>query len=235
MLITDIASYIREQTGVNSTNVTDSQLYRYINISYHEIENAIVTNLNEDFFWNEIKGNLTLWQSEYTSDTAIVWNTSGTNKIISVALDYNANGQYVTATLTTGDGLEYKRSNTSWQYPLFRVMDNSIEIFPTPFKSVTNGIKQRVVQNLIDLTSGTAEADIFNGKIHVNNHYFIALWAFEHVYRQRQLENDAVNARNTFLAKLYGDNVRDIGLLGRLNNRTVSTMNSTEPNTTNFR
>lgn len=60
MLITDIASYIREQTGVTSTNVTDSQLYRYINISYHEIENAIVTNLNEDFFWNEIKGNLTL-------------------------------------------------------------------------------------------------------------------------------------------------------------------------------
>jgi len=60
MLITDIASYIREQTGVNSQNVTDSQLYRYINISYHEIENAIVTNLNEDFFWNEIKGNLTL-------------------------------------------------------------------------------------------------------------------------------------------------------------------------------
>ena len=60
MLITDIASYIREQTGVNSTNVTDPQLYRYINISYHEIENAIVTNLNEDFFWNEIKGNLTL-------------------------------------------------------------------------------------------------------------------------------------------------------------------------------
>jgi hypothetical protein len=60
MLITDIASYIREQTGVNSTNVTDSQLYRYINISYHEIENAIVTNLNEDFFWNEIKGDLTL-------------------------------------------------------------------------------------------------------------------------------------------------------------------------------
>ena len=133
--------------------MTDSQLYRYINISYHEIENAIVTNLNEDFFWNEIKGNLTLRQSEYTSDTAIVGNTSGTNKIISVAIDYNGNGQYVTATLTTGDDLEYKRSNTSGQYPLFRVMDNSIEIFPAPYKNVTNGIKQRVVQNLIDLTS----------------------------------------------------------------------------------
>lgn len=114
-------------------------------------------------------------------------------------------------------------------------MDNSIEIFPTPFKSVTNGIKQRVVQNLIDLTAGTAEADIFNGKIHVNNHYFIALGAFEHIYRQRQLENDAVNARRVFLSKIYGDGQQDIGLLGRLNNRTVSTMNSSEPNTTKFR
>ena len=235
MLITDIASYIREQTGVNSTNVTDSQLYRYINISYHEIENAIVTNLNEDFFWNELKFSLTANQSEYTLDTTVVGNRSGTNKILSVAIDYNGNGSYVTAVPTTGDNLEYKRSNTSAQYPLFRIMDGSIEIFPAPYKNVTNGGKQRVVENLIDLTSGTAEVDIFNGKIHVNNHYFIALWAFEHVYRQRQLENDAVNARNTFLAKLYGDNVRDIGLLGRLNNRTVSTMNSTEPNTTKFR
>jgi hypothetical protein len=93
----------------------------------------------------------------------------------------------------------------------------------------------RVVQNLIDLTSGTTEANIFNGKIHANNHYFIALGAFEHIYRQRQLENDAVNARRVFLSKLYGDNQQDIGLLGRLNNRTVSTMTSSEPNTNKFR
>lgn len=235
MTITDIATYIREQTGVTSTNVTDTQLYRFINISYHEIENAIVTDLNEDFFWNEMTFSIVANQAEYTLDTAIVGQTSGTNKILSVALDYNGNGSFVTAKLTTGDDLEQKRTGTSAQYPLYRVMDGSIEIFPTPITARTNGGKMRVVQNLIDLTSGTTEANIFNGKIHANNHYFIALGAFEHIYRQRQLENDAVNARRVFLSKIYGDGQQDIGLLGRLNNRTVSTMNSSEPNTTKFR
>lgn len=72
MTITDIATYIREQTGVTVTNITDPQLYRFINISYHEIENAIVTNLNEDFFWNEMTFSLVANQSEYTLDTAVV-------------------------------------------------------------------------------------------------------------------------------------------------------------------
>lgn len=72
MTITDIATYIREQTGVTAINIDDPQLYRYINISYHEIENAIVTNLNEDFFWNEMTFSLVANQSEYTLDTAVV-------------------------------------------------------------------------------------------------------------------------------------------------------------------
>jgi len=235
MTITDIASYIREQTGVTVTNITDTQLYRYINISYHEIENAIVTNLNENFFWNEIIFSLVANQEEYTNDTAIVGNTSGTNKILSVSVDYNWNGDFVDCTYTSTDNLENKRNWASSQYPMFTIVDNSVLIFPKPINAVTGGGKMRVVQNLIDLTSGTTEANIFNGKIHANHHYFIALGAFEHIYRQRQLENDAVNARRVFLSKLYGDGQQDIGLLGRLNNRTVSTMTSSEPNTNKFR
>lgn len=235
MLITDIATFSLEQTGSTSTNISPTQLYRALNISYHEIEHAIVTNLNEDFFWNEMTFSLVAWQAEYTLDTAVVGNLSGTNKLLSVALDYNGNGSFVTAIPTSGDNLENKRTGTSSQYPLYRIMDNSIEIFPTPTKSVTNGGKERVVQNLIDLTSSTTEANIFNGKIHANNHIFIAYWAMEHIYRQRKLENDAVNARRVFLSKLYGDWMKDIGLLGRLNNRNVSTMNSKAPNTLNFR
>lgn len=114
-------------------------------------------------------------------------------------------------------------------------MDGSIEIFPKPFQSVTGGGKLRVVQHLTDITSGIAEADIFNGRIHPNYHYFIALGAMEHIYRQRKLENDAITARNVFLSKLYGDGGKDIGLLGMLGNRTISTMKSIEPNTTKFR
>jgi hypothetical protein len=235
MTITDIATYIREQTGVTVANVTDAQLYRAINISYHEIENAIVTNLNEDWFWNEIISSLMANQEEYTNDTLVVGNVSGTNKILAVSIDYTGNGNFTPATYTSSENIENKRLNSSEASPLYTIVDNSIIIFPKPKTAVTEGLKMRVVQNLVDLTSGTTESNIFNGKIHTNNHYFIALGAFEHIYRQRQLENDAVNARRVFLSKIYGDGMQDIGLLGRLNNRTVSTMTSSEPNTTKFR
>jgi hypothetical protein len=88
---------------------------------------------------------------------------------------------------------------------MFTIVDNSVLIFPKPINSVTGCGKMRVVQNLIDLTSSTAESAIFNGKIHANHHYFIALGAFEHIYRQRKLENDAITARKVFLSKIYGD------------------------------
>lgn len=236
MVITDIATYTREQTGVTVQNITDPQLYRYLNIAYHEIENAIVTDLNEDFFWNEMTFDLVNAQAEYAVfNTTVDGNTRGVNKVISLAVDFNWNGQFVDATITTGDDLESKRNGTSAQYPLFRVMDWSIEIFPTPNKAVTAGGKIRVVQHLIDLTSGTTEANIYNGRIHPNYHYFIALGAMEHIYRQRKLENDSITARNVFLSKLYGDWWKDIGLLGMLGNRTISTMKSIEPNTIKFR
>lgn len=102
MIITDIATYTREQTGVTVQNITDPQLYRYLNISYHEIENAIVTDLNEDFFWNEMTFSLVANQGEYTyNDITVVGQTRGINKILSLALDYNNNTQLVTAGLTT--------------------------------------------------------------------------------------------------------------------------------------
>jgi hypothetical protein len=160
---------------VTVQNISDPQLYRYINISYHEIENAIVTNLDEDFFWNEITGSLVANQSEYTNDTLVVGNISGTNKVIDVALDYDGNGTYITASPTSGDNLDRKRRESVKNDPLYRIMDNSVEIFPTPLISRTNGLKMRVIQNLIDITPSTIESSIFNGKIHANNHFFIAL------------------------------------------------------------
>ena len=234
MLITDIATFTREQTGVTSVNVTDTQLYRYLNIAYHEIEDAIVQDINEDYFWNEMTFSLVANQGEYTLDTAEVWQLSGTKKLLGVAVDFDWTGNYVDCTKTTGENRFEKRSDTPSSDPLYTIMDWSIEIFPTPLVSRTNGGKQFVVQNLKDLSSGTLETEIFNGKINKMFHNLIAFGAMEHIYRQRKLENEAKNARQVFLTKLYWDKVQDLGLIGRLDNRSVEPLYSKQPNTNRF-
>lgn len=101
MIITELASYIRDQAKVTPANLNDTQLYRYMNISYHEIENAIVTNLNENFFWNEITGSLVANQGEYTNDQSISGNLSGTNKVIGVSIDNDGTGIFMPCIETT--------------------------------------------------------------------------------------------------------------------------------------
>lgn len=101
MLITDIATFTREQTGSTTANITDTQLYRYLNISYHEIEDAIVQDLNEDFFWNELTFSLVAGQGEYTHDISEVGQLSGTKKLIGIAVDFNGTGDFIDCTKTT--------------------------------------------------------------------------------------------------------------------------------------
>ncbi len=216
----------------DSNNVDSTSLYNYLNISYHEIENAIVQNIEEEYFYQELTGTLVANQWEYTNDVEIRGNTSGTNKVTKVEVDFDGTGNFIECEYTTADNIEQKRKAQSNLLPLYRIIDNSIEIYPTPTKAGT--FRMRVVQNLVDLTNTTTSANIFNGKIHANNHVFIAYGAREYIFQHLWQQEMANNARNDFLVKLYGDWHHDIWLLGRLNNRTTWVMRSKEPNTSFF-
>jgi len=74
-------------------------------------------------------------------------------------------------------------------------------IFPAP-KAIGSGIHY-IVQNLIDITSTTTEADMFNGKIHKKYHYLIALGAEQYCYTRRALKNEALEAKNRFMSALF--------------------------------
>ena len=64
-------------------------------------------------------------------------------------------------------------------------------IFPVPTATTIGTLRLYVVQNLIDITDSTAEADIFNGKIHKKYHPLIELGARQYGYERRQLKDDA--------------------------------------------
>lgn len=225
---------LKQVPWADSINVDSTSLYNYLNLSYHEIENAIVQNINEEYFYQEITFDIVANQWEYTEDVEIRGNTSGTNKVTSVEIDYNGSGTYREATITGADNISEKRTSSSTLYPLFRNIDRGIEIYPTPLQSVAWGGRMRVVQNLIDITSGTTEANIFNGKIHKNNHTFIAFGARSYILQHLGRTEEAQVARQQFLTMLFGDGRQDIGLIWRLDNRTIGTMKSKEPNTSYF-
>ena len=109
--------------------MTDSQLYRIYKYILSRDRETQSSRIWMGFFWNEIKESNTLISQDINQYINRREIQVVQNKIIKVAIDYNGNGQYVTKLhRTTGDDLEYKRSNAG-QYPLFRVMDNSIEYF----------------------------------------------------------------------------------------------------------
>jgi hypothetical protein len=52
MTVSEIISFLRTQTNTSSGQLTDTQLLSYLNIAYHDLENAIQRYVKEDFFWN---------------------------------------------------------------------------------------------------------------------------------------------------------------------------------------
>lgn len=68
-----IFTMARELAGnVSSTNpsFTDANLLKYAQIARHEIENSIITNVDEDFFYRTFKVDTVANQSEYNFQTS---------------------------------------------------------------------------------------------------------------------------------------------------------------------
>lgn len=200
-------SELLSATGTTTTNYLEAQRWIDLNKSYHFIEDLLTQEIGENFFYNEMSFATVVGQKEYTMDAAIEWNLDGTNKSLGVSIDY-------------GDGLIklvkkdinsldkdpswYAEHTTAMEWEaFFTIQDNSFMIFPAP-TVIGSGIHY-IVQNLIDLTSTTEEADVFNGKIHKKYHYLISLGAEQYCFTRRQQEEKAMNAKNKFLSALFGD------------------------------
>lgn len=220
-LITELRSF----TGTTSTNYSDTLAVIDLNKSYHFIEDCITEVVWESFFWNAMSFSTVASQSEYTMHASIVWNLDWTNKSLGVSIDYG--NWFIKLVKKDINSLDKDQSwyetNTSaveWE-AFFTIQDNSFMIFPSP-TAIWSG-KHYIIQNLIDITASTAEADIFNGKIHKKYHPLIELGARQYWYERRQLKNDAEEARQKFMVELFGwvnkEGIKVPWMLNMLNTR----------------
>ena len=221
-LITELRSF----TGTTSTNYSDTLAVIDLNKSYHYIEDCITEVVWESYFYNEFTTDATVaGQKEYTMTPTIVWNLDWINKTLGVSIDYG--DWYTKADKIDVNSLEYDVSwyetNQPTSNPIYTIQDNSIMIFPVPTATTIGTLRLYVVQNLIDITASTAEADIFNGKIHKKYHPLIELGARQYGYERRQLKEDAEQARQKFMVELFGgvnkEGIKVPWMLNMLNTR----------------
>lgn len=200
-------SELLSATGTTTVNYPEAQRWIDLNKSYHFFEDLLTQEIGENFFYNEMSFATVVGQKEYTMHDAIVGNLDGTNKSLGVSIDYgdwliklikkdiNALDKDPSWYVTNTPAIEWEA--------FFTIQDNSFMIFPAP-TVIGTGIHY-IVQNLIDLTSSTTEADVFNGKIHKKYHYIIPLGAEQYCYIRRGMKAEAQEAESRLLKKIFGD------------------------------
>ena len=220
-----LASELLAFTGTTAVNYDTVPRYIDLNKSYHFIEDCITEVVGENFFWNAMSFATVVSQSEYTMHASIVWNLDWTNKSLGVSIDYwdwfiKLIKKDLNSLPKDESWYETNTSTAEWE-AFFDIKDNSFKIFPAP--TVIWSGKHYIIQNLIDITDSTAEADIFNGKIHKKYHPLIELGARQYGYERRQLKEDAEQARQKFMVELFGgvnkEGIKVPWMLNMLNTR----------------
>lgn len=174
MNVATVFTVSRENTGTDSINMPDAPLMRYANIVYHDIEAKIVSYINEHIFYNKMTINTIAWTEKYplplwgsAANVAWDWSTNTElRKLLTVGIKYSTTDtvytkcQEVNQSAGELDIDTYKTAQYSGN-PVFLIQDKTLYVYPAPTTIVTAWIKIEAIKKLIDLTTSSAETDIW--------------------------------------------------------------------------
>lgn len=185
-----IFTMARELAGnVSSTDsrFTDANLLKYAQIARHEIENSIITNVDEDFFYRTFKVDTVANQSEYNFQTSTSTQI-GMKKILSAGIKYTSNDIYYKPinpcpTNNFDKYIDELRANNNESQAFFTLKNSSIFLYPAPKEAVVNGLTVEAIVTLPDLTTTSTETDIFPNSELRDYHYVIALGIVPYIHK----------------------------------------------------
>ena len=164
MTPSQIIAEARKLTATDSANYTDAQGIIDFNIVYQDVISDVISELDEDYFWNQIKADTVANQNEYTIDDTETSPNFRINHVNKVAIKYGANDSYTDATRINPNDMErdedFYETNQPKTSPIYYVADNSVFVFPKPTDAVTEGLKLTVILQPNDLTTSSAETDV---------------------------------------------------------------------------
>lgn len=191
MTVPNIIDLARALTHTTSTQVTDAQALVYLNIVYHDLENTIVTDVNEDFFWDKLTTDLVAWQNEYVLPIASA-TVNWVRKISSASIKWtNDYTEYVKLNADSTNNSAYTidqlRDNTDiWNW-FYELREWSVFIYPKPESEIVWWLQLNTILALKDLTGTDTETEIFPNQSTLRQfHHILAIWMKQYIYSQQR-------------------------------------------------
>lgn len=193
-----IVSLALAQTYKNESQLTQD-IDVYLNLGYHDVENAITEYVGDNFFYEYKIADLVAGQNEYTFPVASA-SADGIKKVLGVEVKRSDTDSYHRMTqgsnLATNQTLEELSANTSKSNGLYEIQDSSIFLYPTPAEAVTNGLKAQVILTLKDISDTSTEAEIFPWHSELRTrHHVIALAMKPYIFGEFGMYNEKAIAQ----------------------------------------
>lgn len=219
-----IIAQARTKTWVDSVNYPDAQGIIDFNFVYQDIISDIISEIDEDYFWNIIKTDSVINQEEYTIKR-IASSDPFINEVNKVFVKYSSSDTYYTQATrvnpTTLDrDTDWYKLNQPKTSPIYYVQDNSVMIYPAPTEVVTNWIKMNIIYQPADLTISSTEADIV---IPPRFHKNIIEWIVPYIYSYRWKLAESTN-----YMQIYDKKKKE--MIGQMKNRNQGIIQIISPN-----
>lgn len=192
----------RRLAYVDENQYNNEQALEDLNIIYHDIENTIISDVREDYFWDYFNTDTVNWQSEYNLPEQLPWNFTSLYKSLWIAVSYNENQEAPTVARRVYPyqlprDLDWYKENQSATDPIYHISDKSVFIYPAPTKTIEWGLKIYGIQNLKDLE--LEDEELFNNAIPDKFFHIISLGMLEFIYQQRWMIQEAINANTRYI------------------------------------
>lgn len=202
--------------NVSSVNpmFTDANLLKYANLVRREIENSLITDVDEDFFYRKFKVDTVANQSEYNFQTSD-WVQIGMKKILSCGIKYTPWDTYYKPirprnTISQDKYLDELKETQPTSDAFFTIKNSSIFLYPAPKEVVTDGLIVEAIITLPDLTITSTESDIFPHSELRDYHSVIAYGIVPYIHKMLK-QNDDMQLSMAEYQRVLDKMIREVG------------------------
>ena len=142
MTVQEIIDKARRLCHVNSNQYEDADAIIDFNYIYHDLIEAAVNQVSEDYFWDIGYTDFVVNQSEYVVNKLDSTPDLDIKKIQNLSVRYSTDDEYLTPVEyvdreALNKDISWYESNQPKSCPIYFMKDESVFIFPTPDSTIT--------------------------------------------------------------------------------------------------